>query len=480
GFNGSEGAYNFQQTRGSSVYTSTNYQKKNFRFFSYAMFNKQTNYENGGINDSIEMFGNQIPLKMDNASNVYGEKQFSQNIIYTIPLNIKKTEIVNIEGKDTIQEIIIKKPLLILGQSLLYTPKYKIYRDNAVDEIVYGGAFDYDSIQSFDSIYHSDLIFKLYAKTGDELLPIIKLGVFSEFMYKSSEIYNFREYVTTNNIGINIENWYKFGFYSESGKFFNWKLSYETFTKGSRADDNALKADANLNLFSEKFPIVINVFGNYSYRTPSPWLYRYYGNRVSWDATLERENLVNTKASISIKKLDLVLSGENGRLTNPVYFDENAKAAQLNGDLKYMNVQVAHILKIWRFRLGTNLTYQKLSDTINFKYPEITYKGSFYYEGKTISKSMFNQIGFEAYYFSSYYAPYYNPATALFYLQKNDLIGGMPLVNFFVNAQLRRSRVFLKFTNLNYLITKELFYTIPDYPLADTYFRFGVSWRFYD
>jgi hypothetical protein len=479
-FNIAEGAFNYQNARSSSVYASTNYQKENLRIFSHFLFNKITAFENGGINDSVEIIGNQIPVKMDDASNLLGQKQFNQNLVYTFPINFRRNIIESIDGKDTIVERIVKKELFSIWQHFSSNQQYKVYRDNLTDSLMYGGISYYDAKESFDSIFQQDISIRVKFRTGDEILPIIKIGAFGEYLWQRSEYYNFKEYVRLENGTTEVYKRSRYGLYSARGKMLNWQAYYETYKGGYKDGDYAIKSDGELFVFQQKFPLRLRWEFNYEVKMPSYWMQNYYGNRVIWENETKDETQINGILKLTLPKLNLLVSLEKGMILNPVYFNENALAAQLNDTLNYSRVQMENLLKIWMFRIKTKFTYQQLSDTTHFSYPEMIAYASIYYEGKTISKSMVNQIGIETYWMNQYAAPYYYPATAMFYAKKGDLIGGEPLVNFFINAQLRRSRIFFKVINLNYLVTSQFYYQVPDYPLPDTYFRFGVSWRFYD
>ena len=57
---------------------------------------------------------------------------------------------------------------------------------------------------------------------------------------------------------------------------------------------------------------------------------------------------------------------------------------------------------------------------------------------------MFIQSGFTFNYFTKFYADYYNPLLSEFVTQNYKEIGNYPRVDFFFNAKIQQTRVFIK------------------------------------
>ncbi len=477
--NSAQGSYNSQMSRGSSVYFTSNYQKKNLGFYAYSIFNKLNNQENGGIIDTIELIGTQIPVKMANTYNLFKQKEYGEHLIYTIPYNIRKQETTQKDGKDTIIEKIERKDLLTIGQNFKYSPITKIYKDKDIPINVYNAYFAYDSIASYDSTNQTNWQANFYLKTGDDLLPYVKIGAFAEYKMAHTKLYNFKEYVRLKNDTAFEDRSFRFGLFNQSGKILNWQFSYEMFTSGYHKSDYTAKAFAQLRLFEKKFPLILAANAQSKLSEPSYWFNRYSANRIAWENNFDKIYMNQATASVTLQKLHTKISATAGQVQNYIYFNTRAKPAQTKNTIAYLKTGILNIINLKYFALESKFLYQSFSDSI-IHLPQLTYRGSFYYKGYTLSKAMYNQIGFEVFFQSAYKTPYFMPATETFYLQNDSVYNHLPLVNFYVSAQMRRSRFFLKWMNINYLITKEKFFEIPKYPLTDTYFRFGVSWRFYD
>jgi hypothetical protein len=112
--------------------------------------------------------------------------------------------------------------------------------------------------------------------------------------------------------------------------------------------------------------------------------------------------------------------------------------------------------------------------------PEFVTRNTLYFSDKLFKKRLFIQTGFELNYFTSYYSNSYNPLIGEFFVQDKVKIGNFPLVDYFINAKIQRTRIYLKAEHLNSLFSKNNFYSAPDYPYRDFLIRFGLVWNFFN
>ena len=68
---------------------------------------------------------------------------------------------------------------------------------------------------------------------------------------------------------------------------------------------------------------------------------------------------------------------------------------------------------------------------------------------------------------------------AEFYVQNTTEVGDFPRIDFFINAKIRQTRLFLKAEHLNSSFTGYNFYSAPNYPYRDFIVRFGIVWNFF-
>jgi hypothetical protein len=88
--------------------------------------------------------------------------------------------------------------------------------------------------------------------------------------------------------------------------------------------------------------------------------------------------------------------------------------------------------------------------------------------------------GIDVHWQSAYFALGYDPAIQQFYTQNDFQSPAFPVIDVFFNAKIKRGRIFVKYHNLNQLITKQGYVPTPYYPAAKNLIDFGFDWSFYD
>ena len=83
-------------------------------------------------------------------------------------------------------------------------------------------------------------------------------------------------------------------------------------------------------------------------------------------------------------------------------------------------------------------------------------------------------------YFTEYYADAYMPALRTFYLQDKVKVGNFPYIDFCVTFKIKNANVFVQYTNIYSLTGDNRYFTTPHYPMRDSRFCLGVSWRLYE
>ena len=89
------------------------------------------------------------------------------------------------------------------------------------------------------------------------------------------------------------------------------------------------------------------------------------------------------------------------------------------------------------------------------------------------------QTGITFKYFTLFNANAYNPLISEFVLQNETEIGNFPILDFFMNVQIQRTRLFLKVENFGASFTGRKYYSAPNYPYRDLTVRFGLVWNFF-
>ncbi|THD68752.1 hypothetical protein E7Z59_00005 [Robertkochia marina] len=169
---------------------------------------------------------------------------------------------------------------------------------------------------------------------------------------------------------------------------------------------------------------------------------------------------------------DLTLLNELDRLMVRPY--------QLDGTINYLKVKFENDLRLGNFGLYNTVMYQNVTqDQPVMNVPEIVTRNTLYYQNEIFKKAMFIQTGITLKYFTSFFANAYNPVLGEFYAQNQEEIGDFPMLDFFINAKVKRTRIYLKAEHFNSSFTGYNFYSAPNYPYRDFIIRFGFVWNFF-
>jgi hypothetical protein len=171
-----------------------------------------------------------------------------------------------------------------------------------------------------------------------------------------------------------------------------------------------------------------------------------------------------------------------------LYFDNitntidtlTVKPFQYDKTINYFSIKANKEIKFWKLALDNTLLYQTVDqseDVLNV--PQLITRNTLYFSDYVFKKAMLIQTGVTFQYFTNYYANDYNPLIGEFYVQNEKKIGGFPMFDFFINARIRQTRLFLKAEHFNSSFTGNNYYSAPNYPYRDFMIRFGLVWNFF-
>ncbi len=206
----------------------------------------------------------------------------------------------------------------------------------------------------------------------------------------------------------------------------------------------------------------------------------------NWFNNFKTEKLNQFTFSANTKWINL--SAQYKVLNDHLFFDNTTnniatlivKPVQYDKTINYFSVKVNKEIKFWKFALDNTILYQaidQVDDVVNV--PQLTTRNTLYFSEYVFKKAMFLQTGVTFQYFTEYYANDYNPLIGEFYVQNETKIGGFPMFDFFINARVRQTRIFLKAEHFNSAWTGNNFYSAPNYPYQDFIVRFGLVWNFF-
>lgn len=206
----------------------------------------------------------------------------------------------------------------------------------------------------------------------------------------------------------------------------------------------------------------------------------------NWSNNFKNEKINNFEATAKTQWLtaSLQVSSLNDHLyfTNVSTIDNQQLISpkQYENTINYLSIKASREFKWWKLALDNTILYQKVDqqDPI-LNVPQIVTRNSLYFTNYFFKKALYLQTGFTLNYFTSYYINDYNPVVAEAFVQNNTKVGDYPMLDFFINARIRQTRIFLKAEHFNSKMSGNNFLTAPNYPYRDFTIRFGLVWTFF-
>ena len=202
------------------------------------------------------------------------------------------------------------------------------------------------------------------------------------------------------------------------------------------------------------------------------------------------------------------LSGAWTTIDNYTIFNNTTPLRNLNEKFKVAVLQLDRRIDYFKARFDQRLDFRKFSWINNVQFQEVSQelvtdqllsgpialnvpkwliRSTFMLTSSMFNKALFFQSGATFVFFTDYYADQYNPLLAEFVTQNNTKIGEYPRVDFFFNAKIRSSRLFVKLENVNAPLEHLIFpdtpydyYAAPFTPYRDFSVRIGLIWNFFE
>jgi len=368
-----------------------------------------------------------------------------------------------------------KKPLfnLKIGHSFLYETTHYRFKQGYTTSL-FGDAY---STSITDHTSYQKMNNELYAEINTNSIGNVKAKInYFNYNYHYSSILYFDDYTVSDKL---------------KGNSFavgaSWKTQYGKFHLNADATTiisgdltgNSIKAAIEFKKDS-----VYNFKGFAEITSKSPnfntLLYQSNYKNYNWENNFKNEEIKNIGVEFKVHKFGSISASYN-LVSNYTYFNENSNPIQASETLNYLKLKVNQSISFHKFTLDNTVMYQKVSKGESFfRVPELVTRNTLYYSNYLFKKKpLYLQTGVTFKYFSAFKSNAYNPLISEFVLQNETEIGNYPILDFFINGQIRRTRLFLKVENFGASFTGRNYYSAPNYPYRDLTVRFGLVWNFF-
>lgn len=174
------------------------------------------------------------------------------------------------------------------------------------------------------------------------------------------------------------------------------------------------------------------------------------------------------------------LGGHYTNIKRHIFFNEQAVPEQLGGNQRFWGASIQHHINFGPVHFENYAAYTNTTEASKIRIPEWLLDSKLYYEGFIFKKALFGQFGVQAYMPTGYFADAYMPVTQQFYLQNSFELKTYPVIDVFINADIKSLNVFLKMSHVNDELWEPGYFTTPYYPGMRRSFIFGLKWMFFD
>ena len=383
----------------------------------------------------------------------------------------------------------------------------------------------YKLLASKDTINNKDFsnlklghVFTNEKKSYNFTLATAKTAIFGAINTTNANDNTAISKINNNEINLEFNSKYVLGKFKAKANFTNYSYGYDTILNSTSAIKK-LKLEGSAIAFGADWNAKIKNFQLNADASITPGSGRLSGNYLKGEAVYENDSLFTIRGSLLISSKssnfntllhqsayddynwenDDTFSNVNTRdlgfsldskwinaalnftnIDNYTYFDENNAPQQFENQITYLKVKVNKEFKFWKLALDNTIMYQNVSSGSSvFRVPELVTRNTFYYADYWFKgKPMLVNMGVTFKYFTKYAANAYNPLLAEFTLQNDQQIG-FPTFDVFFNAQVRRTRMYIKVDNVTSSFSDKNYFSAPNYPYRDFTVRFGLVWNWF-
>ncbi|WP_246147069.1 putative porin [Seonamhaeicola marinus] len=458
---------------------TSNYQTKNKRYNArgHILTQDLMNQENGGLDpESVQNFigGDEefddrsiLEVNFENAENILLGKRFHLEHDYKL-----------------IQKDSLSKNEIKIGHIISFEDKYFQFEQSSSVSSFFGESFVASDIKdraTLENFYN-----KVYVNYSNDILGDLHFNI-------SNNNYNYGyDKVVVLEGGNTITNRLKGNIFAAGG---GYKKQYKGFQLDGEFglnisgdfSGNFIKATATFKLNDD---IAASATLNHSSKAPNynTLLYQSDYKNYNWNNSFNNTETQQLAFNLRYKQLANITVDLN-TITDYVYWKQDETVSDITqairpyqngGTITYLRAKLENEIKVGKFALNNTVLYQNVQDDANsLNVPEITTRNTLYFSSQLFKKAMFLQTGVTLNYFTKYYMNSYNPLLAEFYVQNSEEIGDFPRLDFFINAKIRQTRIFLKAEHFNSSFGENTFFSAPANPYRDFTIRFGLAWNFF-
>lgn len=488
----SRGIYTWQRGKVTDFAGNISHTGKRYSLHLGAITNSISQRENGGlvepwhVTDTLYESAQGLPMKMSDPLNKANNTSFYVVQSYGIPFVPLTDSVFTMADRTAIH----------FGHALTYNRWGRRYTDtrngtqytitgrdgSAIESRNFYDHWYIDPSKTCDTITESVLSNRLFV----QFVPYDRKGVLGTvdggIGWDHREYYQFRpeNYLK----GFVTDKYNTYYAYADArgflGEWFDWQGRMRVNVAGYRAGDTEIEAQATLRIPLKERDITLSGSFSYALQSPSYWEQNYFSNHFIWMNNFARENLTDINLRLEVPHTGTNLGFTQSLIGNPIYYGADMLPTQNMSVESVTGIYLEQNFTLGGLHLDHRILLQYTSSEEIFPIPRLAGNISYYYQFQPVRDVLTLKIGLDCWANTPYYAQGYNPATMMFYNQREVMVGNYPYTNIFVTAKWKTMRIFLQYQHANEGLLdnyKDSFST-PYYPYVRALIKYGICWYF--
>ncbi len=442
-----------------------NYNSEKFSSKIFYVSQRLEKHENGGLTTiSIDDFESKddvfnerskLNVKFEDAINIYFKRNFFSKNSFNLTNNNKK---------------------LSFNHTLLYSTINNAYDQKTINN--YYGELNSGLISAKDNYKFRSIFNKISLNLSNLIFDSIEAGLIN---------FNFEYFNLNNNENKIRENSNLFSLKLNKGfEILNLDIDLQKKINGERVGDKYMFMVKTSN--SDKIDMSLKFISTKSH---PGLMYDYYDSsfkNIKWEKSNKLISINSIQFKLNDKRFgQFQISGSKIMNYFYIYTDNQIEESylpvlnQASFNIDLLKLKYNKNFTFGKFSMDNTLLLQKVKQkeyVLNL--PKYIFRNSFYISEKIFNNVLEIQSGFNFKIFSKFFGDEYNPVISTFHTQNEKKIGEYPIVDFFLNAKIRQTRLFFIFEHINSSLTGNKFYYTPSMPYRDSGFRFGLNWNLFN
>ena len=270
--------------------------------------------------------------------------------------------------------------------------------------------------------------------------------------------------------------------YKNTGKWVRYGFDGDVCLAGYKLGEFKINGHVNGVFPIGKDTLYLNAKAYVRNQKPNWFVQNYRSNHFTWNNNFNKTFRFYVGGEVSYPTKWVVPKVKVGfeNLTNYIYFDSSGLPIQKEGNIQVIAVDATlNVIAKW-FHFDHNVVWQKSTSDI-IPLPDIALYANWYYLDCWFH-ALDVQIGVDLRYNTKYYAPLLNPATGQFCVQNEEKVGNYPIINVYASFYARaiRLKFFAQLQHLNQsMMRSHTYFSMPGYGYNPIVFRAGLAWHFY-